>query len=86
MADRRSGKSLAIFAIIAGIIPHSLFYKGVQKIHASIAGIVLLLEPVSATILAAILFLQPISLNILSGGALILFSNYLITYNKKSKK
>jgi drug/metabolite transporter (DMT)-like permease len=38
----------------------------------------LLLEPVSATLLAAILFSQPIGLNILSGGGLILLSNYLI--------
>ena len=77
---------LIIFAIIAGVIPHSLFYKGVQKIHASVAGIILLLEPVSAMILAAILFLQPISLNVISGGALILFSNYIISYKNKKIK
>ncbi|MBU4492316.1 MAG: hypothetical protein KKD69_07635 [Euryarchaeota archaeon] len=48
--------------------------------HASIAGIVLLLEPVSAIILAAIFFTQPIGLNIISGGTLILFSNYLVIH------
>lgn len=67
-----------IFALISGVIPHSFFYKGIKKIHASAAGIILLLEPVSAIILAVILFTQPIGFNILSGGALILFSNYLI--------
>jgi drug/metabolite transporter (DMT)-like permease len=67
-----------VFGFIAGVIPHLLFYRGMQKIHASTAGIMLLLEPVSATLLAAILFSQPIGLNILSGGGLILLSNYLI--------
>lgn len=67
-----------LFGFIAGVIPHLLFYRGIQKIHASIAGIILLLEPVSATVLVAILFSQPIGLNILSGGGLILLSNYLI--------
>jgi DME family drug/metabolite transporter len=67
-----------VFGFIAGVIPHLLFYRGMQKIHASTAGIMLLLEPVGATLLAAILFSQPIGLNILSGGGLILLSNYLI--------
>ena len=66
------------FGFIAGVVPHLLFYRGIQKIHASIAGIILLLEPVSATVLAAIIFSQPIGLNIISGGGLILLSNYLI--------
>lgn len=72
---------LVVFAIIAGVIPSLCFFRGVQKIHASIAGIILLLEPVSAIILAAILFTQPIGLNIVFGGALILFSNYLVIRN-----
>ncbi len=67
-----------IFGFIAGVVPHLLFYRGIQKIHASIAGIILLLEPVSATVLAAILFNQPIGLNIVLGGGLILVSNYLV--------
>jgi len=67
-----------IFALTAHVIPHMLFYKGVKKIQASIAGIILLLEPVSATILAMFFFIQAISINILIGGLLILLSNYLI--------
>lgn len=73
---------LLIFSLISFLIPHSLFFKGIQKVQASIAGILLLLEPVSATILAAILFNQPITLNILLGGVLILLSNYLIVGKK----
>lgn len=69
---------LLIFCIISLGIPIPLFYRGVRKIPASIAGILLLLEPVSATILAAFLFGQAIGLNVLSGGALILLSNYVV--------
>ena len=71
-----------MYGLIAGVIPYSLFYKGVEKIEASVAGVILLLEPVSATILAAILFGQPITLNILLGGVLILLSNYLVVRKK----
>jgi drug/metabolite transporter (DMT)-like permease len=69
---------LAIFASIGGVIPHLFFYRGVQRVQAGVAGIILLLEPVSATVLAAILFNQPIGVNIIIGGALILVSNYLV--------
>jgi len=73
-----------IFALISGVIPHSFFFRGTQKVHASIAGIILLLEPVSAIILAMILFAQPIGFNVLFGGALILFSNYLVLSKNKT--
>jgi len=73
---------LLIFAVISALVPHLFFYRGIQKVHASIAGIILLLEPVSAAILAAILFAQAISFNLISGGALILFSNYLVLHEK----
>jgi drug/metabolite transporter (DMT)-like permease len=73
---------LVIFALVSGVVPESFFFTGIQKIQASIAGIILLLEPVSAAILAWIFFTQPIGLNILSGGALILFSNYLVIHKK----
>jgi drug/metabolite transporter (DMT)-like permease len=69
---------LAIYGLLARLIPFTLFYRGVQRIQASIAGVIMLLEPVGATIMAAILFIQPIEFNILSGGVLILFSNYII--------
>lgn len=76
---------LVIFALVAAVLPHLFFYRGVQKVQASVAGIILLLEPISAAILAMILFAQSIGLNTLSGGALILFSNYLIRPPKSKK-
>jgi len=74
---------LTIFASIGGVIPHLFFYRGVQKIEASVAGIILLLEPVSTTVLADILFNQPIGLNIFIGGVLILVSNYLVIHKSE---
>jgi drug/metabolite transporter (DMT)-like permease len=66
-----------LFALLSHIIPALFFFKGIRKIEAFIAGIVLLLEPVSATVLASILFGQPIGFNLVTGGFLILISNYL---------
>mgnify|MGYP001206567673 CR=1 FL=1 len=75
---------LILFAALTGIITNILFFKGVKKIQASVAGIILLIEPVSATILAAILFSQAAGLNVIAGGFLILLSNYIII-NKNIK-
>ena len=69
---------LLIYALVGGVIPHLFFFRGFQRIHASVAGIILLLEPVSASILAAIFFAQPLGIEIIIGGALILLSNYFV--------
>ena len=67
-----------IFALFSGFIPHILYYKAIKKIEASSAGNLLLIEPVSATLLAALFFFQPITFSIVTGGILIIFSNYLL--------
>lgn len=69
---------LFIFAMLAGLVPHLLLFKGSKKVPASSTGIILLLEPVSAALLAAVFLQQPLTWGILLGGGLILFSNYLI--------
>lgn len=69
---------LFIFSLFTQILACSLFYKGVEKVEASKAGVIMLLEPVSATILATVFLAQPITTGIILGGALILFSNYII--------
>jgi drug/metabolite transporter, DME family len=75
---------LLVYAAIAGVIPHLLFYRGFKKIEASLAGILLLLEPISASILAALFFDQPIGLGIILGGALILLSNYFVIRSRSN--
>jgi len=66
-----------LFSFIAAFLPNSLFYKGIEKIEASKAGIILLLEPVVASLIGIILFSQFINSVIFLGGGLIILSNYL---------
>ena len=73
---------LFVFMIISELMPYLLFFRGVKKVPASSAGIILLLEPVIASFLAVALLNQPITLNMLLGGSVILISNYLVIYKK----
>jgi drug/metabolite transporter (DMT)-like permease len=73
---------LVIFSFISFVLPGSLFYRAAQKVPASTAGVIVLLEPVIATLLASFLFSQEITLNIVLGGFLILLSNYLVVSEK----
>jgi drug/metabolite transporter (DMT)-like permease len=74
-----------IISFIIFVLPVNIFYKGVQKVSASTAGVVLLLEPISAAALASILFDQIITYNIILGGFLILLSNYIVVTEKVIK-
>lgn len=74
---------LAAFSVLGGALPHLLFYRSLERLTASVAGIILLLEPVSATIIAWAFFSQKIGLYILIGGAFILLSNYLIIRSER---
>jgi len=71
---------LAAFALIAGLIPSLLTFRGLQTVSASTAGIILLLEPLSAGTMAALLFHQPLGLHIFVAAALILLSNLLFLW------
>jgi len=73
---------LLLFAIFIVVISRILYFKGVHKITASSAGVILLLEPVIAAILATLFLKQSLTLNILVGGALILIANYLVVQEK----
>lgn len=66
---------LTSFALVAGVLPGLLLFRGLQSVPASSAGIILLLEPVSATLMASIIFSQQINGFILAGGVLILLAN-----------
>ena len=69
---------LIVFSIVAGILPDWLFYLGVDRVQSVNAGIILLLEPVSSAVLSALLMIASLSWLQLLGGAMILFSNYLV--------
>ncbi len=74
---------LVVFAMVGGAVPHLLFYRSLRRLSASVAGIILLLEPVSATILAWIFFSQKIDGYVLLGGVFILVSNYLVIRSER---
>ncbi len=69
---------LLIFELFTSIINHLFYLKGVEKVTASDAGIIMLLEPVSASVLAALFLGQPITWSVILGGLLILVSNYIV--------
>lgn len=69
---------LLIFIFLANMLPHLLFYTGIQKVKAVTAGMLLLLEPVSAALLATLIFGGALTPYMVVGGLLILLSNYFI--------
>ncbi|MFQ5999055.1 MAG: DMT family transporter [Candidatus Bathyarchaeia archaeon] len=66
------------YAIVTGPMADMLFYKGVVVVPASVAGVLMLAEPVSAILIAAVFLSQAITLNLVIAAGLILLSNYLI--------
>jgi len=72
------------FAFFAGILPAMLAFAGMKKVEASVAGLLLLFEPVSAAFLAFLFFDQPITANVWFGAAFILLSNVLLMKNRWS--
>jgi len=71
-----------IYTLFTTIIPYPLFFKGIEKVKAISAGIILMLEPISASILAWFFLSQALTINIIIGGALILLANYLVIKKK----
>lgn len=69
---------IASFALVAGVMPGLLLFRGLQSVPASSAGVLLLLEPVSATIMAIIIFSQRLNGYVVAGGILILIANAAI--------
>ena len=66
-----------LFAIVSGLIPSFCFFRAVTFVQASVAGIILLFEPVVASLIGWSLFHQSLDGKTILGAALILLSNYL---------
>ena len=69
---------LIVFSVIAQIVNHLCYLKGVKRVPAVDAGILLLLEPISAAVLAVLFLNQQITANMLLGSIFILLANYLV--------
>ncbi len=75
-------KENAVILFFLGLVPtaiaFSLYFSGFKRVKASNASIISLLEPVSGVFLAFLIMNEELKMNILLGGALILFSVYLL--------
>jgi DME family drug/metabolite transporter len=70
--------------LISRVISNWMFYKGMKKVEASKAGIIVLVEPISVAIISTIAFSQPITSTLVLGGSLILYANYLVIGRENS--
>lgn len=70
--------------LVSRVLSNWLFYRGMKKVEASRAGIIVLVEPISVAIISAIAFSQPITTTLVLGGSLILFANYLVVVGRKN--
>ena len=73
---------MAAFCLLAILIPHLLFYKGVREVSAAAAGVLMLLEPLSAGVIASLWFREPLGINVWIGGTLVLGANAVRTLSK----
>ncbi len=70
---------LILLSIFPTILAISLYFNGLNKVRASSASILALIEPVSAVILSMIILHESISIPVLLGGALILVGGAIVT-------
>lgn len=69
---------LLVFALVGTAVPYTLVNVGVKGIDASVASIILLLDPVSAAVMGYLFMQQPVSLWQLLGASLILLATSLV--------
>jgi drug/metabolite transporter (DMT)-like permease len=60
------------------VIPDILFYSGLKVMNASVASVMLLLEPVTTIAVAIAFFNETLTPTLVVGAALILVANYLL--------
>lgn len=65
---------LGVFGTVLGFI---WYYKGIQKIGSTKAGIFINLVPVNAIWIAALILKEPISLSLIAGGAFVIIGVYI---------
>lgn len=70
---------LILLSVFPTILAISLYFNGLNKVRASSASILGLIEPVSAVILSILILHESISIPVLLGGALILMGGAIVT-------
>jgi len=74
---------LLAFALIGTALPYTLVNVGVRSIDASVASIILLLDPVSAAMMGYLFMQQPVSLWQFLGASLILLATSLVAVESR---
>lgn len=77
---------LSLLVLLGGLftaLPHTLIISSLRHVKVQTVGIISTLEPVYGIIFAWVLLDESVTLNMLFGGAVILFSVFLISKNKE---
>ena len=77
---------LVCFALIATAIPYGLVNYGMKRVDASIASIVLLIDPLSSVILGIVLLGQTVTFLQVVGTTLILLGTIIVASKEESLK
>lgn len=83
---RHEWLAVAGFAVFASFLPAVLAFAGMRRVDASVAGLLLLFEPLSAAFMAKLFFQQPLTGNIWFGAAFILLGNAVLVGGKNSRR
>ncbi len=65
-------------AVVCGVLPLLLFYAGLQRLPASQAGVLTLVEPLTAVVLSAALLGEALGAPVMVGGVLVLTGVVLV--------
>ena len=75
---------VAFFTLFANLVPHILVNWGVRRIDTTVAGVLLLLEPVVAAWAAYLVFGEALGESMWIGGTLILAANFVLLGGNKA--
>ena len=75
---------VVVYTLAANVAPNLLVMWGMARVEASIAGVLLLLEPLAAAALAWMLFGEEVGGSVWLGGAFILGANAVLVVRRRS--
>ena len=74
---------VGLYTLFANLVPMILMHWGVRRVDASVAGMLLLLEPMVAALAAYVAFGEAVGESVWFGGALILAANFMLLGGSK---
>lgn len=80
-----SWAAVAVYTVLAGVLPACLVFAGMRGVEASIGGILMLFEPLSAALVAWVVFGETLGPLLWLGAGLILAANLLPSLRSTSE-